>query len=197
MTAFALGTWQVQRLSWKTSLIAKLEDRILREPLPLPPRIDADVVADEFDYRRVTATGRFRHDREMLVGPRMRDGEQGYMVITPLEREGGEGATVLVNRGWIKKSMRDQARRPDGLPDGKVKVEGLLRKPWVKNMFTPDNRPDKGEFYFPDVKEMAELSGSQPVWIEATMGTAVPTRIEPCPNPWTRRWQLTSYPTRP
>ncbi|CRK47722.1 hypothetical protein BN1723_016782 [Verticillium longisporum] len=31
------------------------------------------------------------------------------------------------------------------------------------------NRPDKWEFYFPDVKQMAALTGSQPVWIEATM----------------------------
>ncbi|KUI62625.1 Cytochrome oxidase assembly protein shy1 [Cytospora mali] len=109
--------------------------------------------------------------QEMLVGPRMRDGEDGYMVVTPLERkEEGEGSTVLVNRGWIPKRLRDQRRRSkDSMPEGEVKVEGLLRKPWKKNMFTPDNRPDRGEFYFPDVAQMAELSGAQPVWIEATM----------------------------
>ncbi|KAF3353124.1 Integral membrane protein sed5 [Verticillium dahliae VDG1] len=50
-----------------------------------------------------------------------------------------------------------------------ITVEGLLREPWKKNMFTPENRPDKWEFYFPDIKQMAALTGSQPVWIEATM----------------------------
>ena len=95
------------------------------------------------------------------------------MVVTPLERDGGvdgESTTVLVNRGWIAKEHRSQAGRPDGLPTGVVVVEGLLRQPWKKNMFTPDNRPDKGEFYFPDVQQMAELTGSQAVWIESTMG---------------------------
>lgn len=169
VTAFFLGTWQVKRLDWKTKLIAKLEDRLVREPLPLPPRIDPDAVAD-FDFRRVYATGKLRHDKEMLIGPRMRDGEQGYMVVTPLERE-DEGSTVLVNRGWISKKMGDQRKRhPEALPTETVTVEGLLREPWKKNMFTPDNRPDKWEFYFPDVKQMAELTGSQPIWIEATMG---------------------------
>ncbi|KAI2610436.1 SURF1-domain-containing protein [Hypoxylon sp. NC1633] len=173
VTAFLLGTWQVQRLGWKTGLIAKFEDRIVRPPLPLPPRVDPDAIHD-FDYRRVRATGRYRHDREMLVGPRMRDGEQGYMVVTPLEREGGgkagEGAaTVLVNRGWISKKLRLQRDRPESLPTGEVEVEGLLREPWKKNMFTPENRPDKGEFYFPDVKQMAALAGSQAVWVEQTM----------------------------
>ncbi|KAL2166589.1 hypothetical protein VTG60DRAFT_2484 [Thermothelomyces hinnuleus] len=168
ITAFFLGTWQIKRLQWKTDLIAKCEDRILRPPLPLPVRIDPDAIAD-FDYRRVYVTGRFRHDQEMLVGPRMRDGEQGYMVVTPLERDGDEGAKVLVNRGWVSKAKADQSKRPDGLPQGEVRVEGLLREPWKKNMFTPANRPEKGEFYFPDVKQMAELTGSQAVWVEQTM----------------------------
>lgn len=141
----------------------------MRPPLPLPPRIDPEAIVD-FDYRRVYTTGRFRHDREMLIGPRMRDGEEGYMVITPLERDDDPGATVLVNRGWVPKTLRDQRKRRDGLPTGQVRVEGLLREPWKKNMFTPDNRPDIGEFYFPDVHQMARLTGSQPVWIEATMG---------------------------
>ncbi|KAJ3946529.1 surf-like protein [Colletotrichum tropicale] len=167
VTAFVLGTWQVQRLDWKTKLIAKYEDRLIRDPLPLPPRIDPDAVS-EFDYRRVYATGRFRHDKEMLIGPRMWEGEQGYMVVTPLERE-GDGTTVLVNRGWISKAMAEQGKRPYGLPQGEVTVEGLLREPWKKNMFTPENRPDRWEFFFPDVHQMAELTGSQPVWIEATM----------------------------
>jgi surfeit locus 1 family protein len=128
-------------------------------------------VATDFDYRRVYTTGRFRHDQEMLVGPRMRDGEQGYLVVTPLERGGDPATTVLVNRGWVSKKLADQrGRHPDSLPRGEVRVEGMLREPWKKNLFTPDNRPDKGEFYFPDVKQMAELTGSQPVWIEQTMG---------------------------
>ncbi|KEZ39212.1 Uncharacterized protein SAPIO_CDS9876 [Scedosporium apiospermum] len=167
VTAFALGTWQVKRLEWKTELLAKLEDRLTRDPLPLPPHIDPSVVS-EFDYRRILATGRFRHDREMLIGPRMRDGEQGYEVITPLERQ-GDGTTILVNRGWIAKRFADQKTRPESLVRDEVTVEGLLREPWKKNMFTPNNRPDKWEFYFPDVKQMAALVNSQPIWVEATL----------------------------
>ena len=48
-------------------------------------------------------------------------------------------------------------------------VEGLLRAPPKKNMFTPLNRPEKGEWFFPDVQEMAEWTGSQAVWVEETM----------------------------
>ncbi|KAJ5884990.1 Surfeit locus 1 [Penicillium taxi] len=165
--AFVLGCWQVQRLGWKTNLIAKFEDRLVKAPLPLPPRIDPDAIT-EFDYRRVIATGHFDHEHEMLIGPRMLEGEDGFMVVTPLKRDDGE-STVLVNRGWISKKLANQKDRPLGLPLEEVTVEGLLREPWKKNMFTPDNKPEEGKFYFPDIKQMAEYSGSQPVWIEETM----------------------------
>ena len=169
ITAFALGTWQVFRLEWKTELIAKYEDRLIRDPLPLPPEIDATAIKD-FDYRRVYATGHLRHDQEMLIGPRLHDGKDGFLVITPLERE-INGATVLINRGWIPKTLKKQADRRLGLPEGQVTVEGLLREPWKKNAFTPKNKPDLKEFYFPDVEQMAKLTGSQPVWVEETMGS--------------------------
>ena len=158
----------MQRLDWKSKLIAKFEDRLVREPLPLPPQVDPDAIG-EFDYRRIFATGRFRHDQEMLIGPRMHDGKDGYLVITPLER-GGKGTTVLVNRGWIPKKFKKQESRPEGLSQDVVTVEGLLREPWKKNMFTPENSPQTNEFYFPDVVQMAQLTGSQAVWVEETMG---------------------------
>ncbi|KAI6247639.1 Cytochrome oxidase assembly protein shy1 [Erysiphe necator] len=169
VTAFALGTWQVQRLKWKTNLIAKFEDRLVRPPLPLPPRVDPEAIHD-FDYRRVFTKGHYRHDKEMLVGPRVNDGKDGFLVITPLERK-ENGTSILVNRGWIDKKFKDQKLRDPimGCPQGEVQVEGLLREPFKKNMFTPDNSPEQGKFYFPDVKQMAEIAGSQTVWIEETM----------------------------
>ena len=140
---------------------------MVRPPLPLPPDIDPEAIS-QFDYRRVYATGKLRHDQEMLIGPRMHDANDGYLVVTPLDR-GDKGEKILVNRGWIPKKFEKQADRPDGLPQGEVTVQGLLREPWKKNMFTPDNRPDQGKFYFPDVAQMAELTGSQAVWVEETM----------------------------
>ena len=113
------------------------------------------------------ATGRFRHDQEMLIGPRVHDGENGYLVVTPLERDGG--SKILINRGWISKAKWRKRDRPEGLPRGEVTVSGLLREPWKKNIFTPENKPENGEFYFPDVGMMAKLTNSQPVWIESTM----------------------------
>ncbi|KAK3094232.1 surf-like protein, partial [Teratosphaeriaceae sp. CCFEE 6253] len=102
----------------------------------------------------------------MLIGPRIHDGEDGFLVITPLDRaaefRGFTGNTsVLVCRGWIPKDRAVQSSRPDSLVQGDVVVEGLLREPWKKNAFTPDNKPEDGKWYFPDVAQMAEHTGSQ------------------------------------
>ncbi len=105
----------------------------------------------------------------MLIGPRILNGNNGYLVVTPLERDDG-GSTVLINRGWIPKKFIRQVDRREGLPMGQATVQGLLREPWKKNYFTPDNSPELGEFYFPDVQQMAELTGSDAVWVEETMG---------------------------
>lgn len=110
----------------------------------------------------------------MLIGPRLLDGNDGYLVVTPLERSdefpGFKGnSTILVCRGWIAKDKAAKSARPEGLPQGEVLVEGLLREPWKKNFFTPDNQPEQGKWYFPDVIQMAEYAGTQPVWIEQTM----------------------------
>ena len=92
------------------------------------------------------------------------------MVITPLDRPDG-ASTILINRGWIPQNkQRQEDRDPEALPRGEVQVEGLLRHDvWKKNMFTPENKPERGEFYFPDIEQMAGLVGAQPVWVEMTM----------------------------
>lgn len=111
----------------------------------------------------------------MLIGPRLYDGKDGYLVVTPLERN-GNGTTILICRGWISKKFKNQKERPNGLPQTEVTIEGLLREPWKKNMFTPDNNTQAKEFYFPDVAQMANLTGSQPVWVEEIMGLSLLAR---------------------
>ncbi|KAK9472595.1 SURF1 family-domain-containing protein [Dipodascopsis tothii] len=161
--SLGLGLWQIQRLKWKTDLIAEYESRLVLPPLPMPPLVNPDVVKD-FQYRRVTATGKFRHDLEMLIGPRSLEGEDGYQVVTPLERE--NGSTLLVNRGWIAKKVAEKTKRIEGLPLDEVTVEGILRIPAGRHTFSPDNEVDKGLFFYVDLDQMAAKSGAQPVMIE-------------------------------
>ncbi|KAI9512557.1 mitochondrial protein required for respiration [Russula earlei] len=153
---FALGTWQVQRLKWKINLIDQLSEKLQREPILLPSKVNLAAIP-EFVFRRVTLRGRWDHAHSMLLGPRVLDGTNGYHLITPLIRE--NGSTVLVDRGFI--SDHTAAKRKYSTPDGEVEVHGMLRESQARNNFTPDNSPAKGEWYWVDVAAMADYAGGQ------------------------------------
>lgn len=161
--SFGLGCWQVKRLQWKHNLIANAESQLALPPLPLPANLNVDVIS-EFDYRRVTATGEFDHAHEMLVGPRLYEGRNGFLVVTPLIRK--DGSKLLVCRGWIEQSFERQSTRPESLVKGPVTVHCLIRKTPKKNMFTPDPKPEIGRYYFMDIPEMASRTGSQPIYLQ-------------------------------
>jgi len=162
---FALGTWQLQRLQWKINLIDELEEKLQRDPILLPKRINVSVIP-EFAFRRVLLRGHWDHAHAMLLGPRVRDGTHGYHVITPLVRT--DGTTVLVDRGFIAKDFADNYVHDE---EGEVQVLGMLRTTHERNSFTPDNQPAEGKWYWADINSMAELAGGetadvQPVFIE-------------------------------
>lgn len=129
-------------------------------------------VIPEFAYRKVLIKGTFDYARSILVGPRVRDGQGGYHIVTPLVRT--DGTTVLVDRGFVTRDQAQQALRAGG-EAGEVQVLGMLRTSQVRNAFTPDNHPEKGEWYWVDVNAMAEHAGGeragvQPVYVEAIFG---------------------------
>lgn len=161
----ALGTWQVQRLGWKTELIAAREASLARPPVALSG-ITRDRIMPAF--RRVRAGGEFLHQKEIRLGPRTRNGAAGWHVITPLRLTGG--GTVLVNRGWVPHRRKDPATRRAGLVKGPVRVEGLARVPPPPGRFTPDNVPGRGDWYHADIAAMAShlgLDNVRPYLIDA------------------------------
>ena len=143
-----LGFWQLQRLSWKQELIARVEERAQNSsPVPAPSENEwRNVTAERDEYRRVTVTGTFRHDREALAYDLISDAKgkfsgPGYWVLTPLETP--DGATIIINRGFVPLDRRDAATRKEGQVTGAVIVSGLLRMPEDRFWFTPADDPTR------------------------------------------------------
>lgn len=143
----ALGTWQVERLHWKEDLIAK------RRALLARPAVTVADPAAITDLQPVIVTGTFRHDDELLVGPRTWRDAAGWRVITPLALP--DGAFVLVDRGWVPDDRKSLARRRAGQVAGVVTVEGIARFPGPKGVFAPDNEPAKDQWFRVSPAEMA------------------------------------------
>ena len=153
----ALGGWQVQRLAWKTHLIAQVDARVHAAAVPAPGPIQwAGVTRDKDQYRRVTVHGRFRHDKETLVQA-VTDAGGGFWVMTPLFDD--RGFTVLINRGFVPAGRRDPAVRADGQVEGPQTVTGLLRITEPKGGFLRANDPAGDRWRSRDVAAIAARRG--------------------------------------
>jgi surfeit locus 1 family protein len=126
----------------------------------------------EFTFRRVALSGIWDKEHSILIGPKTRDNVIGYHLLTPLKRP--SGSTIIVDRGFVSNEMATAAKA--GVDDGGfVEVVGMLRTQPQKNSFTPDNNPEKGEWYWADVDAVAEYAGGdkanvQPVLVEEIFG---------------------------
>lgn len=163
-----LGIWQLERLAWKDAIVARIEARTKAAPQPLPSSATWDALKpDDYEYRRVTATGRFDNAKEAYILRASADGPV-YHVLTPLALDGG--GTVLVDRGSVPAERRDPATRRAGQPQGETSVTGLMRPPEARNVFTPPDEPSKDRFYTRDPAEIAqhfELNDAAPFVIDA------------------------------
>ncbi len=144
-----LAVWQLQRLEWKTNLLAEMNAHMAAAPVPMPETLGDK---KDWEYRRVTLAGTFDYTHEFLIQPRTLDGRVGYHIVVPFKR--ASGGTVLVNRGWIADEFLKTAQRPQGI----VQIEGILQYP-EKNAFTPDNNPAKNNWFWADTAAMGDAAG--------------------------------------
>lgn len=156
----ALGTWQLERRAWKEDLIARIVQQTRAEPVAPPAAAAWDPAADEF--RHVRVEGRFLNDRETLVhglaaGETPGRALQGYYVLTPLVS--ADGATVLVNRGFVPTELKAQGDRRDGLVEGPTTVTGILRASEPRALFVPEPDPTRGEWFNRDIAGIAQARG--------------------------------------
>ena len=155
-----LGAWQVERRTWKLDLIARVEARINAAPVAAPlPAAWSSLQSADAEYRRVKASGALRHDKETLVDALTERGA-GYWVVTPLNTD---GATILVNRGFVPKDRADQRTRLAAQTGDLITITGLLRLTEPEGRFLRRNRPREERWYSRDVAAIAQARGLNPV----------------------------------
>lgn len=159
-----LGIWQLDRLGEKRELIATLEARWSEPAVPMPESLGDPA---DWEYRRVLLTGRFLHEKEFLFPGKPHKGTVGYWIATPFVLN--DGRTVIVDRGWVPDRYVARDSRPEGLPEGEVTIEGILRRPgwpggeWLK----PENFPANNQWAYVDTEAMAAAAGLEGPVLEA------------------------------
>ncbi|XP_014369889.2 surfeit locus protein 1 [Papilio machaon] len=194
VTSFGLGCWQVYRLKWKLELIDMLQAKSNSVPVDMPTNFEA---LSNMEFLPVKVRGEFLHDREILIGPRalieenqalprtgslMSDPKknQGWLVITPFKIS-ETGDVILVNRGWIPKSLRPKEKRQPSMVEGEVELTGVVRLTENRRPFIPKNHPEKGSWFYRDLHQMSAHLNCSPVWLDAR-GIPDPPEGWPIPN---------------
>lgn len=161
-----------------------MESKLDLEPQPLPDDLDH---LSSMEYQTVSVTGHFLHDKELYLGPRgllkpggketsgglisQQNSSSGYLVITPFKLENRE-ETILVNRGWVSRQQRNPETRQQGQVEGTIDLLGVVRLPEERPQFSPSNKSDK-LFLYRDVSRMCELTGADPIFLDAKYESTV------------------------
>lgn len=125
--AWWLGQWQFGRLEDRKHSNAVVRANEDRAPAPVADVLaPGQPVAEDDEWRRVTATGTYDAANTVIVRYRTREKASGINVVVPLRTT--EGPTLLVDRGWM--ATPNQGTRPDDVPAapaGEVTIVGWVR----------------------------------------------------------------------
>lgn len=178
-----LGTWQLQRLSWKEQRLQTLENFYTQSNHPNLDQLLLDNV-EHSDFIYGTINGEPLPEKAFFYGYAVKDGQAGHHLVMPVQ----SGLTIwLVHMGWTDQSLETlQAHfASEELQD--IELTGLARKStW--NSMTPQNRPQDNLWYRLDheqIKEHFELEKLAPLTLYAEKSS--PDISNALPN--NTRWQ--------
>ena len=165
----SLGTWQMQRLTWKQAILSDIELRIAATSVNLPDQVDQ--IRDKF--LPVIVEGTVTADEIHVLVSQKRIGA-GYRIISAFET--GQGRRILLDRGFIKVDQKNAAR-----PLGTAEISGNLHWPNETGSSIPE--PDlKAEIWFArDVPAMAAFLKTEPILIVARETNLENDPVSPLP----------------
>ena len=153
-----LAPWQLGKNTRTSRENNQIASSLNTEPVPLTSVLPhQDSSAPDAQWRRLTATGHYRPEAQVLVRLRTDDGDPSYEVLTPFAVDGGP--TVLVNRGYIKAG---EGVPPFAAPPpGTVTITGRLRdaEP-VMSGKEPFKQDGITQVYSISTTQIAQLTGA-------------------------------------
>jgi len=178
------GFWQLRRLDEVRTFNSLVTARLEQPPVDVGELIGGD--PDELRYRRVTATGTFASDSELLLSVRQQDGRPGHHLLTPLAT--GDGAAVVVDRGWVPLDAGDPPvaeAAPTVDPGAQVTVTGVVLPSVDSGSFSAGENARGTSIGQVDVPRIAERTGRDlaPFYVLATDQVPSPPGSLPLPAP--------------
>jgi cytochrome oxidase assembly protein ShyY1 len=121
-----LAPWQLGKNTRTSRENHQIEHSLTIPPVPIKELLpQQDSTATGAQWRRVTATGQYRRDVQVLARLRVVDGEPALEVLAPFVVDGGP--TVLVDRGYIRPEQNGRLPPIPPPPPAAVTITARLR----------------------------------------------------------------------
>lgn len=124
-----LGVWQLSRAAEKIALQTALDTRGHLAPLSNAELARGAGEADAQHYRPAVVRGQWVAGHTVFLENRQMNGRPGFFIVTPLRLD-GRSDSVLVQRGWAPRDMRERTLLPRvDEAAGTIEVHGLIAPP--------------------------------------------------------------------
>jgi cytochrome oxidase assembly protein ShyY1 len=154
-----LAPWQLGKNTRTSRSNAQISNSLTADPVPLTSLLpQQDSSASDAQWRRVTATGRYLPDAQVLARLRVIEGDPAFEVLVPFAVDGGP--TVLVDRGYVRPVQGSRVPTIPPPPTQTVTITARLRdaEPTVdgKGPFRQDGAQ---QVYSINTAQVAALTG--------------------------------------
>ena len=152
-----LAPWQLGKNTKTSRENEQISSSLSQPPVPVTtPLPQQDSSAQGQQWRRVTATGRYQPDAQVLARLRVHDGNPAYEVLLPFHVDGGP--TVLVDRGFVNPVRGTEVPPFAPPPTGSVTITARLRDSEL-----PGKEPFRGDgvqqVYSINTGQISQLTG--------------------------------------
>ena len=146
----SLGTWQLERLRWKSHIISTMNKHISLSP----KEINASVINDikNYNYRRIKLEGTYLYNKYITIYSKVLNGRVGRHLIIPFKTKFGY---ILINKGFIPKDYNIDLAFAEKAKN--ISINGIVKFQQKINYFTPKNNLITNEWYYINLDEIGKF----------------------------------------
>jgi cytochrome oxidase assembly protein ShyY1 len=120
-----LAPWQLGKNTKTSRENSQIANSLKAEPVPLTDILPHQDSTSDDQWRRVTATGHYLPESQVLARLRVIEGEPAFEVLTPFAVD--NGPVILVDRGYVRPVEGSGVPAIDPPPAGTVTITARLR----------------------------------------------------------------------
>lgn len=131
-----LAPWQLGKNTKTSRENNRIAQSVNADPVPLKNELRPDhSMPEDAEWRRVTATGHYLPDRQVLARLRVVDAKPAYEALTVFQVD--DGPAILVNRGYVRPEQGTSVPPIPPAPTGQVTINARLREPEQQSEKSP------------------------------------------------------------